>query len=220
MLTRLNDRAYTTLATANARLMAKQTTHNANPNPTTRADNNIINTCSLKGLEAEDGAVLETSEKEMGHTEVYPQSIQHNIQGRFVAVCGDGEYIIYTAQRLRNKSFGSALDFVWSSTGKTDYATREVRTCRPSAPAASSRCSPRLTFARLLCHVCPLCEQSTSRVKVFKNFAEHRSFRPPFAAEGIFGGALLGVRSSDQVTFYDWDSGTVVRRIDECPQVT
>lgn len=133
MLTRLHDRAYTTLTTANARLMAKQTTHNANvnPNPTTRADNNIINTCSLKGLEAEDGAVLETSEKEMGHTEVYPQSIQHNIQGRFVAVCGDGEYIIYTAQRLRNKSFGSALDFVWSSTGKTDYATREVRTCRP-----------------------------------------------------------------------------------------
>ena len=33
---------------------------------------------------------------------------------RFVVVCGDGEYIIYTAMALRNKSFGSALEFVWS----------------------------------------------------------------------------------------------------------
>lgn len=30
-------------------------------------------------------------------------------------VCGDGEYIIYTAMALRNKSFGSAQEFVWAS---------------------------------------------------------------------------------------------------------
>lgn len=29
-------------------------------------------------------------------------------------VCGDGEYIIYTAMALRNKSFGSAQEFVWA----------------------------------------------------------------------------------------------------------
>ena len=34
---------------------------------------------------------------------------------RFVVVCGDGEYIIYTAMALRNKSFGSAQEFVWAS---------------------------------------------------------------------------------------------------------
>jgi coatomer subunit beta' len=45
--------------------------------------------------------------------------------GRFIVVCGDGEYIIYTSQALRNKSFGSALDFVWSAVGTGDYATRE-----------------------------------------------------------------------------------------------
>lgn len=28
-------------------------------------------------------------------------------------VCGDGEYIIYTAITLKNQSFGSALEFVW-----------------------------------------------------------------------------------------------------------
>ena len=33
---------------------------------------------------------------------------------RFVVVCGDGEYIIYTAMALRNKAFGSALEFVWA----------------------------------------------------------------------------------------------------------
>ena len=42
-----------------------------------------------------------------------------------MVVCGDGEYIIYTAQALRNKSFGSALEFVWSAVGTGDYAVRE-----------------------------------------------------------------------------------------------
>ena len=34
---------------------------------------------------------------------------------RFVVVCGDGEYIIYTSMALRNKSFGSAQEFVWAA---------------------------------------------------------------------------------------------------------
>ena len=40
---------------------------------------------------------------------------------RFVVVCGDGEYIIYTAMALRNKSFGSAQEFVWAS-DSSEYA--------------------------------------------------------------------------------------------------
>ena len=43
---------------------------------------------------------------------------------RFVVVCGDGEYIIYTAMALRNKSFGSAQEFVWSNDSSV-YAIRE-----------------------------------------------------------------------------------------------
>ena len=35
-----------------------------------------------------------------------------SILDSFVVVCGDGEYIIYTAMALRNKSFGSAQEFV------------------------------------------------------------------------------------------------------------
>ena len=38
-------------------------------------------------------------------------------------MCGDGEFIIYTALAWRNKSYGSALEFVWTDSG--DYATRE-----------------------------------------------------------------------------------------------
>jgi hypothetical protein len=51
------------------------------------------------------------------------QSLRHNPNGRFVVVCGDGEYIIYTALAWRNRSFGSALEFVWSTDG--EYAIRE-----------------------------------------------------------------------------------------------
>ena len=40
-----------------------------------------------------------------------------------MCVCGDGEFIIYTALAWRNKSYGSALEFVWTDSG--DYATRE-----------------------------------------------------------------------------------------------
>ena len=48
---------------------------------------------------------------------------------------------------------------------------------------------------------------------VFKDFKEHKQFRPPFAAEGIFGGALLAVRSNDFVDFYEWEDMRLVRRI-------
>lgn len=57
---------------------------------------------------------------------LFYQSLKHNPNGRFVVVCGDGEYIIYTALAWRNRSFGSALEFAWSSDG--EYAVRETTT--------------------------------------------------------------------------------------------
>ena len=64
--------------------------------------------------------------RDLGACELYPQMLKHNYNGRFVAVCGDEEFIIYTAQALRNKTFGQTLDFVWSGTGTGDYAIRET----------------------------------------------------------------------------------------------
>merc|ERR1712106_330177 len=141
---------------------------------------------SLKALEKEeiqDGERLPLAVKDMGSCEVYPQTAQHNPNGRFVVVCGDGEYIIYTAMALRNKSFGSAQEFVWAA-DSSEYAVRE----------------------------------SSSSIKLFKNFKEKKSFKPEFGAENIFGGALLGVKSVSGLAFYDWETQELVRRIEIQPR--
>ena len=75
-------------------------------------------------MDVKDGQVIPLPVKELGSCEVYPQTLKHNPNGRFVVVCGDGEYIIYTALAWRNKSFGSGLEFVWAS-DSNQYAVRE-----------------------------------------------------------------------------------------------
>lgn len=77
--------------------------------------------------EVKDGINLILSVRDMGSCEIYPQSLQHSPNGRFVVVCGDGEYIIYTALAWRNKAFGSALDFAWAF-DSNEYAIRESST--------------------------------------------------------------------------------------------
>ncbi|GAM26141.1 hypothetical protein SAMD00019534_093160 [Acytostelium subglobosum LB1] len=145
----------------------------------------IANLKSTFDTEVQDGEKLTSLQvKDLGNCEIFPQKLHHNSNGRFVSVCGDGEFIIYTALAWRNKSFGSALEFVWSGVDSGQYGVRE----------------------------------STSRVKVFKNFKETHNFKPSFSAEGIFGGALLAVRSTNFVCFYDWDTCDVIRRIKVCPK--
>ncbi len=76
-----------------------------------------------------DGTPVTLPTKDLGSTELYPQFLTHSPNGRSVAVCGDGEYIIYTALALRNQAFGSALDFAWASKDNDkDYAIRESST--------------------------------------------------------------------------------------------
>jgi coatomer subunit beta' len=152
------------------------------------AQSHDIQTMSVRGLGKEtelvDGEKLQLSTRDLGACEVYPQALQHNSNGSFIVVCGDGEYIIYTSQALRNKAFGTALDFVWSSEGTGDYAIRE----------------------------------SSSRVRTFKNFKDHKQVNLPMsAADGLFGGACLGVKSSECIVFFDWAEGEFVRKIDVSP---
>lgn len=110
------------------------------------AKHNEVFTANVKTAAAEDlvdGERISLAVKALGSTEIFPQSMGHNTNGRFVVVCGDGEHIIYTALNLRNKAFGSALDFVWS-VEKDEYAVRET----------------------------------TSKIKLYKNFKERTSFKP------------------------------------------
>lgn len=74
--------------------------------------------------EIKDGEQLHLQQKDLGTVEVFPTSLVHSPNGRFVTVVGDGEYIIYTALAWRNKSFGSALDFAWAQ-DSNEYAVRE-----------------------------------------------------------------------------------------------
>jgi coatomer subunit beta' len=77
------------------------------------------------GDDVKDGDTLALAQKDLGGVEVFPTQLTHSPNGRFVAVTGDGEYIIYTALAWRNKSFGSALDFAWAQ-DSNEYAVREA----------------------------------------------------------------------------------------------
>ncbi|KAJ6002396.1 COPI vesicle coat beta' subunit [Penicillium sp. IBT 35674x] len=142
----------------------------------------------IKGSEAslKDGEPLSLPAKDLGTCEVYPQTLTHSPNGRFVSVCGDGEYIIYTALAWRNKAFGQALDFAWGSKDNSnDYAIRE----------------------------------SATSVKIFKNFKEQSGgLDVGFQAEGLTDGVLLGVKGQGGIGLFDWESGSLVRRIEVDPK--
>ncbi|CRG86808.1 Coatomer subunit beta'-2 [Talaromyces islandicus] len=89
----------------------------------------VVSTVIKGGEELKDGSPLSIPSKDLGSCEIYPQTLAHSPNGRFVSVCGDGEYIIYTALAWRNKAFGQALDFAWGSKDNSnDYAIRESAT--------------------------------------------------------------------------------------------
>ncbi|KAL1874929.1 hypothetical protein VTK73DRAFT_10355 [Phialemonium thermophilum] len=151
------------------------------------ARHNEVVSAIIKGGDSsiKDNEPISLPSKELGTCEVYPQTLIHSPNGRFVAVCGDGEYIIYTALAWRNKAFGSALDFVWSSENSNDFAIRE----------------------------------SPTSVKVYKNFVEKSGgLDVGFPAEGLTGGVLLGVKGQGGISFFDWATGGLVRRIEVEPR--
>jgi coatomer subunit beta' len=89
---------------------------------------NEIQTSNIKTSDDDqltDGEKITLAVKDLGQCEIYPQTLEHSPNGRFVVVCGDGEFIIYTALAWRNKSFGQALEFVWAQ-DSNEYAIRET----------------------------------------------------------------------------------------------
>ncbi|KAH0473496.1 MAG: uncharacterized protein KVP18_001183 [Porospora cf. gigantea A] len=69
-----------------------------------------------------DGERLHVMKKDLGVTEVHPVAVSHHPSGRFVGVYGEDQFLIHTAQALRNKAYGSGFDLVWSPEGH--YAVR------------------------------------------------------------------------------------------------
>ncbi len=52
-----------------------------------------------------DNDPITLTTKELGTCEVYPNTLTHSPNGRFVALAGDGEYIIYTALAVSQPAF-------------------------------------------------------------------------------------------------------------------
>ncbi|KAF8583901.1 coatomer beta [Ramaria rubella] len=74
-----------------------------------------------------EGTRVPISTRELGSTEIFASALHHSPNGRFITFVGDGEYIIYTALNLRNKSFGNGSSFAWAGDSNT-YAVLEGRT--------------------------------------------------------------------------------------------
>jgi len=43
-------------------------------------------------------------------------------------------------------------------------------------------------------------------IKIYKNLQEYKVFNAGFGVEQIFGGRLLGAKSKEFITFYDWET--------------
>lgn len=73
----------------------------------------VFSTIIRGNEEVDEGSALPLQSKELGTIDVFPQSLKHSPNGRFVTVVGDDEFIVYTALAWRNKAFGKCHDFAW-----------------------------------------------------------------------------------------------------------
>lgn len=161
----------------------------------------------------------------MGSCEIYPQTIAHNPNGRFVVVCGDGEYIIYTAMALRNKAFGTAQEFVWAF-DSSEYATlensstikvfknfKERKSFKPEYGAEGKACVLCILrfVVTFIITIMKLCTIMYLR-KVL--LCDGIYFTMLYYFPGIFGGFMLGVKSISGMafSFYDWEHLELIRR--------
>jgi coatomer subunit beta' len=67
-----------------------------------------------------DGEEVVPKFKELGNSEIYAQDIKFSPNGRYFALCGDSDYVIYSTHKFQNSGFGHATGLVWGS--NNDYA--------------------------------------------------------------------------------------------------
>ena len=78
------------------------------------AKNNEIQSSNLvQATDSGDGKAVDMTVKDVSTSEMYVSSLQYNTSGRYVAVCGDNEYAIFSALAWRSKSFGEGKELAW-----------------------------------------------------------------------------------------------------------
>ena len=116
--------------------------------------------------------------------------IQHNHNGRFIAVVGEGEYVIYTSRQLRSKAYGEGIHFIWRQ-GSNQYCVQTVR------------------------HLQHHNQQNETTIKYYDDFKEKNTIQLPSAIKDVYGGACIGINVMNEcVIFYDWDTQSLLQRID------
>jgi len=68
---------------------------------------------SVRGPAPEDGQVVHLQTKDLGAVEMQPSLLSHSPDGRYVAVSGDNDVVVYTALAWRSKFFTAGTDFCW-----------------------------------------------------------------------------------------------------------
>lgn len=125
-----------------------------------------------------DNSEIPVQYKEAVTTEFIPEYVNHSPNGKFVSICGSGEYTIYSTLGFRAKAYGKAEMVAWSH-NSTDFAVLNNN-------------------GEVEVHI------GSDEPILIKNYYSVR----------IFGGYLLGIQDSSSLTFIDWISNHVIRRID------
>lgn len=94
---------------------------------------NEVSTFNLKLLAGADEAskdgemVKPQNVKEMGVSETFAQNVRFAPTGRYFAVIGDNDFVIYAYPKFQNTAFGQGGDLVWSSINASQSHTFAVR---------------------------------------------------------------------------------------------
>ena len=128
----------------------------------------------------------------------YPQSVLHNRQGTYIAVCGSTEYAIYNSRKMEPLARGFGGDFAWGINTKTN----NFAVCIRSGGREKD-------FVKVMTN------QVSGGASSDKKPAEQEIPLPDdeTRVQGLTGGTLLGIRTQDSLYFMDWDTGTKVHKM-------
>ena len=81
-----------------------------------------VQLANLKSIKDDltDGDEIEAKFKDLGNSEIFAQDIKFAPNGKYFALCGDSDYVIYSTFKFNNSGFGNAQALIWGQ--DNDYA--------------------------------------------------------------------------------------------------